>query len=68
MTSVSAGHIILTPTEPVGSAGAGGHSGDRTRDLLRLKQRWEVNALLKDLHFFWVVQGGKKNMYMYFSL
>ena len=32
MTSASAGHIILTPTQPVGSAG--GHSGNRTRDLL----------------------------------
>ena len=30
MTSVSAGHIIQTPTQPVGS----GHSGNRTRDLL----------------------------------
>ena len=31
MTSVSAGHIILTPTRPVG---AGGHNGDRTWNLL----------------------------------
>ena len=31
MTSVSAGHIILTPTQPVGS---GGHSGNQTQDLL----------------------------------
>ena len=31
MTPVSAGHIILTPTQPVGSVG---HSGNRTRDLL----------------------------------
>ena len=30
MTSVSAGHTILTPTQPVGS----GRRGDRTRDLL----------------------------------
>ena len=30
MTSVSAGHIILTPTQPVGS----GRSGNRTRHLL----------------------------------
>ena len=33
MTSLSAGHIILTPTQPVGSR-AGGHSGDRAHDLL----------------------------------
>ena len=31
MTSISAGHIILTPTQPVE---AGGHSGDRTQHLL----------------------------------
>ena len=31
MTSVSAGHIILTPTQPVGS---GRPHGNRTRDLL----------------------------------
>ena len=33
MTSVSAGHIILTPTQPVGSE-CGRPRGDRTRDLL----------------------------------
>ena len=32
MTSVSAGHIILTPTQPVW--GASGHSRNRTQDLL----------------------------------
>ena len=35
MTSVSAGHIILTPTQPVGSGRPQrGGGGDRTRDLL----------------------------------
>ena len=31
MTSVSGGHIKLTPTQLVGT---GGHSGDHTRDVL----------------------------------